>query len=297
LNHNALVEVSNNAIFSNGARLFLNNEYRGFDREDESDFQDLLNNGARFATTGSRFTLLNASIIGNGVVGGINGVQLTQCDTWTEGQAAIAPGLFLNYDWNVAGTHDNFYGTLVFGDQLFMTGRVTPGDTELGIAPTRGVMTYIDYSSYRPRDEFGVIIPGEENTFNIKQDKIIVTRVSDGDAPIVAFLGGTLSVHARIIDYFPEESSFIVLRTIGDDATGEFIPGRILSLYDQLDIVPWRFFKGNEQFIVRFDDTEDPDYDPRGDVLRVVMERNMEVFEEAGRTWNEQQTGSGLDAI
>jgi outer membrane autotransporter protein len=211
-----------------------------------------------------RVSFVGARIEGIGTVAGDKGIVIMQDGTYSKGTAIIDPGLA--YGWDTRDEDPRYYGTLTFGDQLLMSG---------------DVITNFDINS-------GYFEP-PAMAASKKQDLIVVERRSDSQssADIYAELSGTLNVHARLTDFYDKDTSFIVVDTEGDDKSGEFVPGKIIGLYDTLKVMPSRFFEEVDQEI-RKDARTNED-------LWITMKRKEDPFEEAGKTYNEKQTGKGLD--
>lgn len=251
MHDNSVLLLNGNGMISNGALLHL----------DENSVLDAMTD---------RVSVVNARIEGIGTVTGQKGVFVTQDDIFTpEGQAEIDPGLV--YNWDARCDDSDYYGTLTFGDQLIMSGNV---------------ITYFDVN--RGFSHVDPIVPPQQDLIVVKRGTSPNSATVSED-PIIAELSGTLQVHARLTDYYEKDSSFLVVDTEGDSRTGEFVPGRILSMYDNLELVPTRFFNDIRQDIRQ---------DTRGnDDLWINMERKDNPFEEAGITYNQKQTGSALDSI
>jgi hypothetical protein len=209
----------------------------------------------------------------------------------------IDPGLY--YGWATKDEYYDRYGTLTFGDRLELVGNVT---------------TLIDVNSGWPStdtltDSKDNPVPagktGEDKQMN---DMLVVQRnsTSPSNADVVASLSGTLKIHARLTGYFQEEPSFEVVRTLGDDVknSGTFVSGKVIRMFDKLEVVPWRFFETPHQEIVE----ETSTYyggannatlytNVTNESLVVSMKLKTNPFEEAGTTYNEKSTGAALDSI
>ena len=268
LHEGANVVISQKAVFSNGATLFLD---AGKYDPITGEFLGM-GDAPTFDTGLGSFNMTNARIVGVGTVGGEKGVLLTQDDTYTEGQAYIDPGLVLPYDPSQRCESPYYYGTLTFGDQLTMSGNVmTRFDINHLAGENRDATGYLDISSVQG------------------QDLIVVQRVSPGTAPIFAKLDGTLTIHARCTDYYALDSSFTVVQTVGDLGT----PGTILGKFSDFDIEPRRFFTMKDP-----EDEQQILTDSNGNqYLEVSMHRNDAPFSTAGYTYNLKETGKGLDMI
>ncbi|MDR1053917.1 MAG: hypothetical protein LBL39_07050 [Planctomycetaceae bacterium] len=185
--------------------------------------------------------------------------------------AQIDPGLY--FGWHAKDEYYDRYGKLTFGDRLTLVGNVN---------------TFFDVNSGWP-------IPGDLSAPGapVEQlnDTVVVKRgdSSTSTADILATLSGTLKIHARLTGYFVDEPSFQVVQTIGDNKSGQFVPGRITDMFDRLEIVPWRFFESPHQEIRQ--DTN------KNDSLWISMELKENPFEDAGQTYNEKSTGEALDDI
>jgi T5SS/PEP-CTERM-associated repeat protein len=219
----------------------------------------------------SKVTIINARIEGDGIVTGEDGVfisynpMLTHNPTGT--QTTVDPGQ--RYDWNNRDEYFAYYGTLVFGDQLRLSGDVvTNFDVNSGYYAGMGGAG----SSVTPREP--------------NHDAIVVTRgkSSGSQADVLAKLSGTLNVHARLTDYYQAQNDLLVVQTIGDSK-----PGTILSMYDKLKVMPQRFFENPHQEVRQ--DTS------KNDQLWVTLKRKNNPFEESGNTYNEKETGKGLDSV
>ena len=251
MHENSVIKLNGNAMFSNGAILHL----------DANSLVDAMTD---------RVSFVNARVEGIGTVTGQKGVFITQDDIFTpEGQAEIDPGM--SYGWSARCDESELYGTLTFGDQLIMSG---------------DVYTYFDIS--RGFSNVDPAIPPQQDLIVVKRGTSPNSATVTED-PIIAELSGTLKVHARLTDYYEKDSSFMVVKTEGDSRTGEFVAGRILTMYDNLEVLPSRFFNDIGQVILQDN--------LNNDQLWVNMERKDNPFEEAGITYNQQQTGKGLDSI
>ena len=288
LHPGAIVKVRE-AEFSNGATLYLNNRELTDPTKPYNPITNPYiesNTQAQFDTMDGGFLMVNARIVGDGIIGGEGGVHIIQDDHYTKGQAYIDPGQVLGYDPHDKRENDNYYGTLVFGDYLQMTGNV---------------ITRFDIS--------------HENS-----DRIEVRRNDEStilDAPVTAHLSGTLQIHARCTDYYLDpDATFEVVHTYGewdggwnatgDTGIGNWMPGSIDSEYDNMVIVPWRFFSDIHQEIIQVeaknllgDSFDDPATGNKAlnDVLVVSMTRNHTPFEDAGDYYNLAQVGKALDTI
>jgi hypothetical protein len=217
----------------------------------------------------SKITIINARIEGDGTVTGEDGVFIAhdQEHNTTNSQTTVDPGQ--RYEWNNRDEYFSYYGTLKFGDQFRMSG---------------DVVTNFDINSGYYAGMGGAgddVTPQEPN-----HDAIVVQRgaSSTSKTDILAQLSGTLNVHARLTDYYQQENDLLVVQTIGDTK-----PGSILSMYDKLKVMPSRFFEAPHQEI-RKDKSNN-------DQLWVTMKRKNNPFEESGNTYNEKQTGKGLDSV
>ncbi|MDR0611041.1 MAG: autotransporter outer membrane beta-barrel domain-containing protein [Planctomycetaceae bacterium] len=217
----------------------------------------------------SKITIVNARIEGDGTVTGEDGVFIAydQEHDITNTQTTVDPGQ--RYDWNNRDEYFSYYGTLKFGDQLRMRG---------------DVVTNFDVNSGYYAGMGGAgddVTPQEPNC-----DAIIVQRgdSSTSKADVLAQLNGTLNVHARLTDYYQQQNDLLVVQTIGDTK-----PGSILSVYDKLKVMPHRFFDDPHQEI-RQDSR-------KNDQLWVTLKRKNNPFEESGNTYNEKETGKGLDSV
>ncbi|MDR3198456.1 MAG: autotransporter outer membrane beta-barrel domain-containing protein [Planctomycetaceae bacterium] len=277
MHQNSELRLNGVGIISNGAILHLSDDV-------EKQPGDYTNPAGIFSNTHidrkyrtalvdamkSKVTIINARIEGDGIVTGEDGVFIThdQAHNTTNTQTTVDPGQ--RYDWNSRNEYFAYYGTLQFGDQLRMSGDVvTNFDVNSGY-----------YAGMGGADSS--ITPQEPN-----HDAIIVQRgeSSDSKADVLAQLSGTLNVHARLTDYYMNENNdLLVVQTIGDTK-----PGTILSMYDKLNIMPQRFFE-NPQQEIRQDENNN-------DQLWVTMKRKNNPFEESGITYNEKETGKGLDSV
>ncbi|MDR1484529.1 MAG: hypothetical protein LBT09_06865 [Planctomycetaceae bacterium] len=189
----------------------------------------------------------------------------------------IDPGLY--YGWNDTKEYYQRYGTLTFGDRLTLVGNVT---------------TFIDVNAGWPVPLVNPNSPPGNNPEDATQmnDKIVVQRDenSTSNANIVAQLSGTLKIHARLTKYFTDDPSYNIVETVGDDESDVLVPGKIVSMFDRLEIVPWRFFESPHQEIVKYDANNN-------EALQISMKLKKNPFEEAGQTYNEKSTGSALDSI
>ena len=257
--------LNGNAIFSHGSLLHLD---AGAERDADGNRVDM---SVLDAMT-DRVSFVNSRIEGDGIVSGQKGVFITQDDIFTpeerRSQMTIDPGQV--YDWATQDESPDAYGTIIFGDQLYMSGNV---------------LTLFDVNS-------GMSMPGHER--GIDRDSIIVKRGVSPDptstTTIVAELSGTLQIHARLTDYYIQESSVRVVETQGDALVGGvFSPGRITSLFDDLEVLPVWFFTGVQQEIRT--DEEGNEH------LYVNMTRNNAPFSTVGLTHNERALGRGLDGV
>jgi hypothetical protein len=262
--HLSEVTVKNAGDFNtNPAGFFNNNEH--IDQEDRTALLDAMK---------SKVTIINARIEGDGIVTGEDGVFIAydkdQDHNTTNTQTEVDPGQ--RYDWNNHDEYFAYYGKLTFGDQLRMSGDVvTNFDLNSG---------YYEGMGGAPID--GIITAQEPN-----YDSIVVTRgkSSASKADVLAQLSGTLNVHARLTDYYMKvDNDLLVVQTIGDNK-----PGTILSMYDKLQVMPHRFFEDPRQEIRQDENGNDQ--------LWVTMKRKNNPFEESGNSYNEKQTGKGLDSI
>ena len=285
------LSVSNNAyvhlherseLFLNGNAVISNNAVLHLDAESR-DHEGVLTGGAVLDAMMDRVTFVNARIEGDGTVTGRKGVFVVQDDLFTpHGRMVIDPGQI--YDWTTRDESPGFYGTLIFGDQLRMSGDVlTLFDVNSGVAP--GVINDPNHP--------GFYIDGRTPD----QDRLIVQRgfttpvsIFATPAPIAAQLSGTLQVHARLTDYYAADSSVLVVETFGDNMVGGvFLPGRILSMYDEVEVKPSLFFN---------DITQEIRVDGQGNQqLWVAMARNDTPFSQVGLTHNTRETGGALDSI
>ncbi|MDR2115528.1 MAG: hypothetical protein LBP87_04020 [Planctomycetaceae bacterium] len=219
----------------------------------------------------SKVTIINARVEGDGTVTGEDGVFVTHesaaTHNTTNTQTTIDPGQ--RYDWNNHDEYSSYYGTLKFGDQLRMSG---------------DVVTNFDINSGYYAGMGGVGSPITPQ--NPKHDAIIVQRgdSSDSKADVLAHLSGTLNIHARLTDYYQKNNDLLVVQTIGDSK-----PGSILDLYDKLNILPYPFFDDPKQEIRQDENGNDQ--------LWVTMKRKDNPFEKNANTYNEKETGKGLDSI
>ncbi|MCL2622462.1 MAG: autotransporter domain-containing protein, partial [Planctomycetaceae bacterium] len=218
-----------------------------------------------------RVNFTNARLEGIGTVTGADGVHFLQDDTWTPmggpfSQASIDPGVI--YGWETKCEKD-YYGTLTFGHTLNLSGNV---------------ITYFDVNAgYDP----GVApAPWTGGSHAPEQDHIIVQGDPNNTTDqVVATLGGTLLLHARLTNYFDNDLEYDIVTTIGANGT----KGLIDKEFDTLQIKPWRFFTGAEQWI---------DENALGnDVLYVRMALNESPFESSAQTYNERSVGRVLDQI
>jgi T5SS/PEP-CTERM-associated repeat protein len=217
----------------------------------------------------SKITIVNARVEGDGTVTGEDGVFIAhdQEHDVTNTQTTVDPGQ--RYDWNNRDEYFSYYGTLKFGDQLRMRGNVvTNFDVNSGYYAGMGGAG----SDVTPQDP--------------NHDAIVVQRgdSSTSKADVLAQLSGTLNVHARLTDYYQQQNDLLVVQTIGNTN-----PGKILSMYDKLKVMPHRFFDDPRQEI-RQDDSNN-------DQLWITLKRKNNPFEESGNTHNEKETGEGLDSI
>lgn len=283
MHQNSELRLNGVGIISNGAILHLsedNIKQSGFFDPDNpastaGTFTNTLiiraNRTALVDAMKSKVTIINARIEGDGTVTGEDGVFVTHesaaTHNTTKTQTAIDPGQ--GYDWNNRDEYSYYYGTLKFGDQLRMNG---------------DVVTNFDINSgyYAGMGGIGSPITPQKP----KHDAIIVQRgdSSNSQADVLAKLSGTLNIHARLTDYYQENNDLLVVQTIGDSK-----PGSILSMYEKLNVMPRQFFD-NPQQEIRQDENNN-------DQLWVTMKRKDNPFTDAGYTYNEKETGKGLDSV
>ena len=225
-----------------------------------------------FDMTNKRMTVTNARIEGIGTITGADGVHTRQDDTYTQyGQTEIDPGLV--YGW---ATHceKDYYGTLTFGHTLNMSG---------------GEITYFDVNSgYDTSVPIAELPPWTGGSYDPEQDHIIVQGDPHNTTDQVrATLAGTLMLHARLTNYYAKDTDlrYDIVTTVG--ANG--LKGLINREYDDLHVMPDRFFDNIQQFI------EENAYGD--DVLYVTMRRKDDPFSAAGQTYNQINTGRALDSI
>jgi len=312
LHENAVLMLNGNAVFSTGSTLHL-------DAAARDDATGTLTGAALLDAMSDQVKFVNARIEGDGTITGQAGVAVIQDDIFTVdrttgavfGQAVIDPGQ--RYYWATTDFRDEsplFYGTLTFGDQLRMMGNVR---------------TLFDVNSGMDmKNTGGARIPD--------QDRIIVERGENALDPeanmaIVAELSGTLEFHARLTDYYEKYTDRRVVETRGDTlvagANGAYVPGRILSKFDNLELLPTLFFTDRDQVIVRevevsggenlfyWQSVEDGEFyreladgtlerlteDFLNEHLYVTMTRDDTPFSRVGRTFNQRQVGGALDSI
>jgi hypothetical protein len=139
----------------------------------------------------SKITIVNARIEGDGIVTGEDGVFITADEKHnpTGVPTEVDPGQ--RYDWKNHDEYEGYYGTLVFGDQLRQTGNV---------------ITNFDVNSGYYEGMGGTGKDAENNPAPLgpNQDLIVVKRgdSSTSQSDVLAQLSGTLSVHARLTDYY-----------------------------------------------------------------------------------------------
>jgi len=319
LHGNAELRLNGNAMVSKGAILHLDSMLN-------PDLRSDTNTPVIFDAMEGKATFVDARIEGDGIVTGESGVFVTQTreglyaarsgDTheMVRHRMEIEPGQM--YMWNEECENPNYYGTLTFGDMFIMTGNaLTSFDVNGG---------FWDYST----DEGFSVEP--------LRDSIIVRRGADSGSTgrVYASLSGELQIHARLTDYYgvmldPETGlrtysdnvSFVVVETVGDHQSGDGTPGNghagtIVRQYDTLTVRPHRFFNDIGQRIVTreqlyqeyggpvfvLDRDVNEIYDPiRQQYNDQLLVANMTVkedpFEENGRSYNQRQTGIGLDQI
>ena len=223
-----------------------------------------------------RVNFVNARIEGIGTVTGANGVHFFQ-SVWDDPneQATIDPGLI--YGWADRNEKD-FYGDLTFGHSLTMSGNViTYFDINSG---------YYDYLG--THDSSGIPYTDDSQRANQSpmQDNIyVVADPRNTVDPVTASPSGTLMIHARLSDYYPSTTEWYdIIQTTGQGGTGGIVNG----LFEEVYIVPWRFFNDREQEIANVGGN---------DVLRIRMKLNETPFQDAAETYNQNSLASVLDSI
>jgi hypothetical protein len=257
-----------------------------------------LDDGSEINTRDYSVKIINARVEGIGRVTGENGVTFIYDSTYHDSvtdpvysevggklhtkvtrftSTQIDPGLY--YGWGDTSEYYKRYGKLTFGDRLTLVGNVT---------------TMIDVNSGWPIIDSNAPNGLDPNDIQQMNDTIVVERdntpPNNSTADIIAQLSGTLKIHARLTNYFQDEPSFLIVKTVGDDASTVFKPGKIVTMFDRLEIVPWRFFDDPHQEVVKYDDDDN-------EGLRISMKLKTNPFEEAGKTYNEKSTGKALDSI
>ena len=218
-----------------------------------------------------RVNFTNSRLEGIGTVTGANGVFFLQDSTWTPAggpyaQTEIDPGLW--YGWDTKCEKD-YYGTLTFGHTLRISGDVhTLFDVNAGYDSSVNPMPWTNGS--RDPEQDHIIVQGDPN---------------NPGGQVVATLGGTLKLHARLTDYFTDDLKYDVVTTIGANGT----KGLIDRPFDDLYIMPKRFFTGAEQWI--------EENSLGDDVLYVKMTLHQSPFESSAQTYNEASVGRSLDQL
>jgi hypothetical protein len=278
MHQNSKLKLNGIGIISNGAILHLSEDKTKESGNFETDTAGIFTNApilqqnrtALLDAMTSKVTIINARIEGDGIVTGEDGVFIAYDaeHNTANSQTTVDPGQ--RYDWNNRDEYFAYYGTLTFGDQLRMNGDVvTNFDVNSGYYPGMGGAGD-DVTPQKPNSDTIIVQRGESST---------------SKADVLAQLSGTLNVHARLTDYYMNENNdLLVVQTFGDTK-----PGTILSLYDKLHVMPSRFFEDPHQEI-RQDDKDN-------DQLWVTLKRKNNPFEEAGNSYNEKQTGKGLDSV
>ncbi|MDR0611252.1 MAG: hypothetical protein LBG58_14175 [Planctomycetaceae bacterium] len=295
MHQNSKLKLNGVGIISNGAILHLS--------EDKEKSLGLFNVNDSAATAGnfdgnpiaqnnrtalldamkSKVTIINARIEGDGTVTGEDGVFIAHdaAHNSTNSKTEVDPGQ--RYDWNSKNEYFAYYGTLTFGDSLRMSTDdseelVTNFDVNSGYYPGMGGTNEKTLDVHNKP-----VTPRKRNA-----DLIVVQRGPDSNskADVLAQLSGTLNVHARLTDYYMEQDNdILVVQTLSETNK----PGTIVSMFDNLKVMPERFFDDPHQEIRQ--DSEG------NDQLWVTLKRKNNPFESAGNSYNEKQTGKGLDSV
>ena len=247
------IQVGGNIMFSNAALLHM---YGG---------STIISQPA--GTHGGKISFSNARLLGIGTLDAVDGVFFTQDGGHglLNSQAVIDPGLV--YGWGDHNEDVKRYGTLTFNNSSGLA-------NASGLVLTGNVITNFDVNS---GDIYG---SGPFPYGDHDQDLLVVTGGN-------AALSGTLKLHARATDYYAQ----------GTDLRYEIVQtqnggnGTIDSLYDTVDVLPSRFFRGVTQIV------DESSAGGGNQSLYLSMYRNENPFYETGQTYNQKQTGMGLDSV